>query len=299
MANRNLGNAATLLPLAIGLAMNAVSTPKPTPSAPTKATSTVHRRHGGTSGGTTAGGGGGGQPFQLPASCTLPFDGTQNSDIDTVCPIDGGGSTTAKRAQSMAKNNLCVAPTSPARQTHQDFVDRQTAVNNDKQINLSNIPDRSVLVAHGEGTFVEYIAFIQDAHYSDVTSGEAVNCNIPGDTTNDIHIVLVQDPNDDPCQSTTAEMIPHFRPTAWTADNVASVKEHPVRIRGPLFYDDAHKPCFAGSPTSRPSPNRISVWEIHPVYSLDVCRMTDLTQCQNSSSSSDWASLEDWIKSGQ
>lgn len=295
MAKRNLAHTATLLPLAIGLAMNSVP-PSSTPTATSTSAATAHRTRRpthGPSSGTTAGGGGGGA---FVAGCSLPFDGVENPDIDTVCPIDGGGSTAAKRAQSKAKNNLCIAGTSPVRQTHQDFVDRQDAVNNDRQINLANLADRSPLVAHGEGTFVEYIAFIQDAHYSDTSSGEAVNCNIPGDTTNDIHIVLVQDPNDDPCNSTTAEMIPHFRPAAWTADNVDSVKEHPVRVRGPLFYDDAHKPC---SGSSRPSPNRISVWEVHPVYSMDVCRMTDLTQCQNSSNSGDWQSLEDFLKSGQ
>jgi hypothetical protein len=37
----------------------------------------------------------------------------------------------------------------------------------------------------------------------------------------------------------------------------------------------------------RPSPQRISVWEIHPVYSLDVCKQKGKT-CQ------DWIPLGDW-----
>jgi len=275
---------APFAPLALALAMNTAPT-KPTPSTSSRTLPSSHR--------ASRSGGGGGGSFVLPASCSLPFNGTENPDIDTRCPINGGGSSAAKQAQSRAKNNLCAATGQPLRMTYQDFIAKQKKADS---LNVTNLVDRSPLTGLGEGTYVEYVAFIQDAHYSDVSSGEAVNCNIPGDSTNDIHIVLVQDPNDDPCSSTTAEMIPHFRPAAWTDTNVDSVKDHPVRVRGPLFYDDAHKPC---SGTSRPSPNRASVWEIHPVYSLDVCRQSDLAQCQNSTDSADWVSLEDWLKQTQ
>jgi hypothetical protein len=273
---------APFAPLALALAMNTAPT-KPTPS--TSSLPSSHR--------ASRSGGGGGGSFVLPASCSLPFNGTENPDIDTRCPINGGGSSAAKQAQSRAKNNLCAGIGQPLRITYQDFIAKQKKADS---LNVTNLLDRSPLTALGEGAYVEYVAFIQDAHYSDVSSGEAVNCNIPGDSTNDIHIVLVQDPNDDPCTSTTAEMIPHFRPAAWTDTNVDSVKDRPVRVRGPLFYDDAHKPC---SGTSRPSPNRVSVWEIHPVYSLDVCRQSDLAQCENSTDSADWISLEDWLKQTQ
>lgn len=278
MDKRNLAHAATLLPLAIGLAMNGGPTTRTsTPTVATATHGTISARRAGA----------GGHPFLT--ACPLPFSGSQNVDIDTQCPMEGGSPSPAKQAQSRAKNNLCASTGSPQRITYDQLKQKQLDVN--AQVKLANLSDdRHELTTLGEGTYVEYIAFIQDAHYSDVGSGEAVNCKIPGNSTNDIHIVLVRDPNDDPCNSTTAEMIPHFRPEAWTDKNVDSVKEHPVRIRGPLFYDDAHKPC---SGTSRPSPNRISVWEIHPVYSLDVCRMEDLTACQNSTSSADWISLED------
>ncbi len=282
MAKRNLAHAATLLPLAIGLAMNGgpstTPTPTPTTASATRGTASARRA------------GGSGRPFLT--ACPLPFSGPQNPDIDTRCPMEGGSPSPAKQAQSRAKNNLCASTGSPQRITYDQLKHKQQDVN--AQVKLTNLSDdRHELTALGEGAYVEYIAFIQDAHYSDVGSGEAVNCNIPGNSTNDIHIVLVRDPNDDPCNSTTAEMIPHFRPEAWTEKNVDSVKEHPVRIRGPLFYDDAHRPC---SGTSRPSPNRISVWEIHPVYSLDVCRMEDLVECQNSTNPVDWKGLEDWLK---
>jgi hypothetical protein len=278
MPKRNRAHAATLLPLAIGLAMSG-RTPKHATSSP----SPVSVKHGASLGKRL----GPGLPFLT--ACSLPFNGTSNPDIDDRCPMEGGSASDAKQAQSRAKNNLCAATGPPRRVTYNELKQKQLDAN--KLAKLSD--DRRELSALGEGTYAEYIAFVQDAHYSDVSSGEAVNCSIPGDSTNDIHIVLVQEPNDDPCMSTTAEMIPHFRPEAWTAQNVASVGDHPVRIRGALLYDNAHKPCSA---VSRPSPNRVSVWEIHPVYSLDVCKLEDLTQCQNSTHAKDWLTLEDWLK---
>jgi hypothetical protein len=281
MPKTNRVNAATLLPLAIGLAMSGRAPEPATPSA--FATSASHA----ASAGRRSGSAGGGSPFLV--ACSLPFNGTVNPDIDKRCPMEGGSTSPSKQAQSRAKNNLCAGTASPQRITHEELRQKQLKVNELPSLSA----DRRELTALGEGSYFEYVAFVQDAHYSDVSSGEAVNCNIPGDSTNDIHIVLVQDPNDDPCNSTTAEMIPHFRPTEWTDKNVASVGDHPVRVRGPLFYDDAHKPC---SGASRPSPNRISVWEIHPVYSFDVCRLEDLTGCQNSTNAGDWLTLEDWLK---
>jgi hypothetical protein len=218
----------------------------------------------------------------------MPFNGQKIPAIDEHCGVLGGSSDPSKQAQSKAKNNLCAAtgPSQPI--TYQELLDLQAKASSE---NVKGLPDRSPLTQLGEGRYVEYVAFIEDAHYSDVAKGEAVNCNIPGDTTNDIHIVLVQHASDDPCSSTTAEMIPHYRPSGWTDKNLSAIKQHPVKVRGPLFFDDSHTPCTA---TSRPNPKRASLWEIHPVYSLQVCRLLDLDQCRNSTNASDWVALEDW-----
>jgi hypothetical protein len=141
-----------------------------------------------------------------------------------------------------------------------------------------NLPDRTAVTRLGEGQYVSYIAFIANAHYSDVKSGEAVNCNIPGPSTNDIHIVLLQQPGQDECSSTTAEMSPHYRPRNWTPAKL-NATSHPVRISGQLFYDGSHTPCHG---SARPNPKRISLWEIHPVYSVEVCGQTTIADCQKS-----------------
>lgn len=68
----------------------------------------------------------------------------------------------------------------------------------------------------GEGSVVMVAAFIADAHYSNVSSGETVNCNLTGRNNNDMHIELVQDRGEsDTCKSITAEITPHFRPDIW------------------------------------------------------------------------------------
>ena len=231
--------------------------------------------------------------------CTLPFKGAPVPAIDGKCSMQGGSSDPAKQAESKSKNNLCATTNSPQVVTHQDLVDLQnkaTAANLKK-----SIPDRKVLEDMGEGKYVSYVAIIREAHYSDVAAGEAVNCNIPGNDTNDIHIVLVQAPGDDECTSTTAEMSPHYRPASWTPENLKSLGARPVRVRGHLFYDGSHSPC---TDHSRPNPKRVSLWEVHPVYSMDVCNIDhgstpgSLTDCQNAKEE-DWVPLEKWLSSEQ
>ena len=266
---------AALAPLAVSLASGLLPSSKP-PVAPTTAPTAVTTT-------STA------KMFKLV--CALPFAGAPNPPADDHCGIQGGSSDPAKQAESRAKNNFCAPMQSPLVLTHQVLVDMQTKSTAEKL--AKSLADRSPLVAMGEGKYVSYVAFVKDAHYSDVAAGEAVNCNIPGNPTNDIHIVLVQNPNDDECTSTTAEMSPHFRPVSWTPDSIHSIQSRPVRVRGQLFYDGSHTPCTA---TSRPNPQRVSLWEIHPVYSFDVCRFTDLAKCQESDDAS-WMPLDQAVSS--
>ena len=222
---------------------------------------------------------------------TLPFAGTPNPPIDDNCGIQGGSSDPAKQAESKAKNNFCAASQPPRVITYQELMGLQSQSANIPK----RLPDRTMVSKLGEGDYVSYVAFIKDAHYSDVAAGEAVNCNIPGNATNDIHIVLLKDPNDDECLSTTAEMSPHYRPPDWTPENLLKASAgHPVRVQGQLFFDGSHTPC---SGTSRPNPKRASLWEIHPVYSVDVCTQTTIAECQ--SSTAEWTSLSNFFTSEQ
>ena len=67
--------------------------------------------------------------------------------------------------------------------------------------------------------------------------------------------------------------------------------KRPVRVTGPLFYDGiSHKPCAGGK---RPSPQRASVWEIHPLYAIDVCKNKTIASCKVANDSA-WISLDQW-----
>ncbi len=224
----------------------------------------------------------------------MPFSGVPNPAIDDHCGMQGGSSNPAKQAESRAKNNFCAAKPAAQKVSYQELIDLQTEA---EKANLpQSLTDRAVLEKMGEGKYVSYVAVIRNAHYSDVGQGEAVNCNIPGESTNDIHIVLMPDPKDtDECHSTTAEISPHFRPPSWTPSNLNGLGK-PVRIQGHLFYDGSHTPCKG---SSRPNPKRASLWEIHPVYLLEVCHMTDLDQCRNSTNPADWVPLDKLLSSEQ
>lgn len=205
--------------------------------------------------------------------CTLPFNGARNPAIDDHCGIEGDGTDTADQLEATAKNNFCATPSNPDDLTYDKLKELQTQ--------SAGVPkslgDRKQVQNLGEGNYVSYVALIVNAHYSDVSAGEKVNCNLKGNPPNDIHIPLMSDPNDkDECNSTTAEMSPHYRPAGWTPAVLNGLKK-PVRIRGQLFYDNSHTPCTA---SSRPNPKRISLWEIHPVYEIVVCKSTDLNQCR-------------------
>jgi hypothetical protein len=260
---RRLASAASIVPLAIGLASTGVQ-----------------------SGHTPTGQSSNGQEMVQKGSfspvCSLPFVGVRNPPADDHCGIQGGNSDPAKIAESTAKNNFCASTGNPETITYQQLINLQAQSSNIPK----NLSDRKEVENLGEGSYVSYVAVIKEAHYSDVTSGEAVNCNIPGNATNDIHIVLMADPTDtDECHSTTAEMSPHYRPANWTPATLNAIKT-PIRVRGQLFYDNSHVPC---SGNSRPNPKRASLWEIHPVYSLEVCKNPDLNHCRNSNDPTDWS----------
>jgi len=241
-----------------------------------------------------------GQAFD--AGCSpLPFaDIAVKHPIDDNCGIEGkSAADDANHAQNQAKNDFC-AKGDPVTVTQDDFVKLQAAVK------AAGIPfgstktlpaDRAVLrdlitgssgAKLGEGTKVRFVAFVLlaaakqgaqpkgKAHYSDTNTGESVNCGEPGNEPNDIHIPTVQDsePGADECASVTAEISPHSRPAGWTpkALNGAGV---PLRFTGHLLFDGSHKPCADG----KGNPKRVSSWEIHPVYAVDVCTGATLADC--------------------
>lgn len=114
-----------------------------------------------------------------------------------------------------------------------------------------------------------------DAHR---TSKESVSCHNGKVSFVDIHLTLARTKKANLCKSIGAEIIPHFRP-----------------LKGHLFFDGSHHPCGDPNMTSH-DPLRRSDWEIHPVYSIDVCSNTTLASC-GVSTESVWTPFDQWIVS--
>lgn len=245
--------------------------------------------------------------------CALPYNAIKTTGlaIDAQCPKGGHSSlvngSQGHILQNLAKNNFC-ATGDPVPVSYNAFVSLQTAVNDmGDSLNWGSgqkIPtDRSALqnlkikdgtrsLTIGEGSKVVFVGYVSAYEFADTHGGEDVNCNLNGDENNDIHLTLRQTPGlilkrpatlpDPRCNSISAEVSPHFRPAAWNKlaapSSNPTFTQYPLRITGALTFDAEHKPCLNGKPAPG-SPVRISVWEIHPVYAVDVCKFTALSRC--------------------
>lgn len=247
--------------------------------------------------------------FRFEPGCPLPYEVIKRPHpIDDACNLSGESeeyapSSQAQRRANEAKNQLC-APGPPALLTFKDFEHLQgRAEDAGIEFGPSRHPkDRSALrnlypttvngeaVTVGEGSLVRVVAYVAEARTSNVSSGESVNCKRKGKANNDIHVTLVRRRDDPPCAGIVAEVIPHFRPTAWRDTAIAAI-ERPVRVTGHLFFDSPHLPCDEEGHTVGGNPARVSLWEIHPVYAFEVCKHTALATCRGDHD-------EDWMPFG-
>jgi hypothetical protein len=258
------------------------------------------------------------QEFHPPCG-TIPFEALkEEQDIDSECGLLGDpGANGVKQAENSAKNNFCATGT-PANLTFVSFgklEKKWDAKTKDERKAL--VADRSGLAGFyttsdgdtvGEGSVVRVVAFVFHADHSnwqkksDGTGGESVNCSTPGRLWNDIHVELTQAAPQTglsktakyaaECKSITAEVSPHFRPDAW-APIALTTPDRPLRITGQLFLDNSHTPCQPGKTIH---PARQSVWEIHPVYRIEVCDGTTLAACKINDDSK-WTDLDKWTTS--
>ncbi len=231
---------------------------------------------------------------KFPMTCH-PFKAIElQHPIDSSCGLTGKGQG-GSALQNQTKNNFC-AGTSYQLISQQDLLSKQekvAALPGYLEWSGENMPvSRSDFVSLGEGTPVQFVGYVLESHYADLTSGEGVNCDVKDDeASNDIHVALVsQSGTTDECQSNSAEMIPHYRPASWTVANLDKIGHTtPVRVSGQLMYDADHKICSEHGFSSTDDPHRLSGWEIHPVYAFDVC------VTQTGASCSQWQALSDWV----
>ena len=245
---------------------------------------------------------------RFEAGCNLPWEGGESHDIDEHCPNEGCATRDKDKAQNRIKNNVCATGT-PVQISFTSIDRLQRAVDlkvqhgeltygnagsnggpplpadRAKLKGIATVDSHNHAVTLGEGDLVTLDAFVLDAKHDDTFpfgfGGEGVNCKNSLLEWNDIHIALGRTATAQECSSATAEIIPHFRPALWdridsnscTMSHVTSplpVKRLRVRITGQLFFDGSHKPSPCGAPSGGGNPLRRSVWEIHPVYKIEV-----------------------------
>lgn len=138
----------------------------------------------------------------------------------------------------------------------------------------------------GEGSRVRLVAFLSEGTPHPNT-GESVNCNLKKEPNNDIHISVAETKNASEFEGIVVEMIPQDRPANWTSAEVDTLHGKVLLIEGGLFYDNLH---FANGDANNPmggQPPRFSLWEIHPITSLKVCKKNTVSQC-DPNRASDW-----------
>jgi hypothetical protein len=251
---------------------------------------------------------------KFPKKC-IPFGSAAvHHSIDVTCGLPGKPANPASSLQNTAKNNFC-AKGSAQQIRIADLTTLQQAVD-DAHIQYGNPfrgehgpPDDRDQLKHlpgmtlGEGNLVFFVGYVLDPHYSPKKAsqtGESVNCNRKGHPSSDIHLNLSEEPVEltkanktrELCKTGSAEIIPHYRPDSWDPTALEQAQDHPIKITGQLFFDGSHKPCTGNAP-KRGDPARASVWEIHPIYKIDVCSSTDLGEC-NPNDASVWAPLGQW-----
>jgi len=138
----------------------------------------------------------------------------------------------------------------------------------------------------GEGDRVRLVALLSQGK-PHANTGESVNCNLKGEEDNDIHIPVTETKNGSEFQSIVVEMIPQDRPDNWTSSQVAKLRGKVLLIEGALFYDNLHFTNADENNPLRGQPKRFSLWEIHPVTSLKICKKPTVTQC-NPDRDADW-----------
>jgi len=246
--------------------------------------------------------------------CALPFTAQTGLSIDKTCGLIGSAANDPPEAlQNKAKNNFCAvgqaATVTPAILLLLQKATEAAKVTFGSHAELPK--DRTALqkgfvvggITYREGQLVKMAAFFIETHPADLSSGESVNCDVKEDRLgNDVHMALGMAYGADECTSVTAELSPHFRPSAWNViaevkakDKTAkpeAIAQFPIRVTGQLFFDASHRLCENGKAEAG-NPARQSAWEIHPVYKVDVCGAKTLAACDAANDSA-WTPLEKW-----
>lgn len=138
----------------------------------------------------------------------------------------------------------------------------------------------------GEGSLVRLVAFLSEGK-PHANTGESVNCNLKSEANNDLHISVAERKNGSEFDGIVVEMIPQDRPDNWTSTQVGTLRGKVLLIEGALLYDNMHVTNGDENNPLTGQPKRFSLWEIHPITSVKVCKKMTVTQC-DPDRESDW-----------
>jgi len=141
----------------------------------------------------------------------------------------------------------------------------------------------------GEGSLVRLIAFLSEGK-PHANTGESVNCNLKSEANNDIHVSVTETKSGSEFEGIVVEFIPQDRSSNWTSKQADRLRGNVLLIEGGLFYDNLH---FSNGDASNPlagQPKRFSLWEIHPVTSVKVCKKKTVSRC-DPDRGSDWTTF--------
>jgi hypothetical protein len=202
--------------------------------------------------------------------------------------------------RDMAKRHLPTG-TTPKTLTFADFValqqDVDTLTGKDAvHHTVAFTPDRTKLrnlqTASGavsEGDLVQVAGYVRDARQGSVA--EAVNC--AGTDGRDVHINAGPTKTSSPYAGIVTEMIPQLPQTAWTYPNATRLidGQTQVLVVGGLTYDNEHQVNKDAANPVGGSPQRMSLWEIHPITAFYVCQVATCDPSQHTQ----WMTFTAWV----
>lgn len=255
--------------------------------------------------------------FALRVGCVLPY-AAYAPTRDALHFCDNAGRRAgmpppplADRLRLDAQNNLCAAASAPVPIALKEFALLPSPPRSDLATSRKSLARVAVLPGRtdaGEGTVVRTAGIISTAHVTGCrepepgeAAGEAVTCHfMGGPKVSEIQLNLspVSAPRETPgCDTIVAKLITHYRPIWWDDIDIKT-PEAPVRITGQLFYDDSVESCQprASEPAVAPGTRgpRLTSWEIHPVYAIDVCIASAAADCDPSNGTL-WVPYHQWL----
>ncbi len=249
-------------------------------------------------------------PAPATAAAAAPSPGSEAVDRPS-CPPEGTSHIASQLTQqddelrNRAKRFIA-ADATPVLLSIDDFKALQADTDPNAADHVKLFVPRNLTEKHAgthtvsEGERVSVTGFLNRAQPG--SNSESVNC--AGADGRDIHLNIgPRPPTPAPNEwaGIVAELIPQLPFPGWTQQQrplvLAALKavmasKLPVLAIGSLTYDNEHRVNSDPAHPRGGNPERVSLWEVHPVLELYVCPTG--ASCDPNTPSSTWETLKDW-----